>query len=208
MVNDQQALRDQLVRLMRGGQAFTPLKEVLAGITAVDAGRPVPGLPYTLWKLIEHLRLTLYDILEFSRDPAYQSPAWPEGYWPMEAGPASQAQLDRSIQVLLEGLEAMITLVQDLRAICLHLLPMERGSTCSARPCWWPSIMRITWVRWWCSGGCWASGRKHESLWATSRLEADYGALQGTGKDHPTAYPSLQVYFKCYPMVLIHPVLP
>ena len=113
MVNDQQALRDQLVRLMRGGQAFTPLEEVLAGITAADAGTAVPGLPYTLWKLIEHLRLTLYDILEFSRDPAYQSPAWPEGYWPPEAGPASQAQLDRSILLLSEGLEAMIALVQD-----------------------------------------------------------------------------------------------
>ena len=115
MVNDhqEQALRDQLVRLMRGGQAFTPLEEVLAGITAADAGKPVPGLPYTLWKLIEHLRLTLYDILEFSRDPAYQSPAWPEGYWPTEAGPASQAQLDNTIQLLSEGLEAMITLVQD-----------------------------------------------------------------------------------------------
>jgi hypothetical protein len=112
MKRDQQ-LRDQLTELMRGGQAFIPLKEVLAGITAADAGKTVPGLPYTLWKLIEHLRLTLYDILEFSRDPAYQSPAWPAGYWPREEKPADQAELNKSIQVILDGLEAMVQLVQD-----------------------------------------------------------------------------------------------
>lgn len=108
-----QRLRDQLTRLMRGGQAFTPLEQVLAGITAREAGKAVPGLPYTLWGLIEHLRITLYDILEFSRDPAYQSPDWPQGYWPAQQAPAGQAALDKSIRALSDGLEAMVALVQD-----------------------------------------------------------------------------------------------
>jgi hypothetical protein len=113
MMKQDQALRNQLTRLMRGGQAFTPPGELLAGITAREAGKAVPGLPYTLWQLIEHLRITLYDILEFSRDPAYQSPEWPEGYWPAEAAPASPAELEKSIQTISAGLEAMIRLVQD-----------------------------------------------------------------------------------------------
>jgi hypothetical protein len=112
MKQDQQ-LRDQLTQLMRGGQAFAPLEKVLAGITAADAGQSVPGLPYTLWKLIEHLRITLYDILEFSRDPTYQSPAWPAGYWPPSESPANQAALDKSLQAIAAGMEAMIRLVQD-----------------------------------------------------------------------------------------------
>jgi hypothetical protein len=112
MKQDQQ-LRHQLAKLLRSGQAFTPYKKVLEGITAADAGTPVPGLPYTLWKLIEHLRLTLYDILEFSRDPAYQSPEWPAGYWPSAASPADQAELDKSIRAISEGVEAMVQLVQD-----------------------------------------------------------------------------------------------
>jgi hypothetical protein len=112
MKQDQQ-LRSQLTKLMRGGQAFAPMQQVLAGITAADAGKTVPGLPYTLWKLIEHLRITLYDILEFSRDPTYQSPDWPEGYWPEAAGPADQAALDNSLQAIAAGMQAMIGLVED-----------------------------------------------------------------------------------------------
>ena len=48
-----QLLRDQLTKLMRSGQAFKPLPEVLQGLTAGDAGKKVPALPYTLWQLIE-----------------------------------------------------------------------------------------------------------------------------------------------------------
>lgn len=106
-------LRDHLTRLLRGGQAFTEPERILAGITAEAAGRPLPGLPYTLWKQLEHLRISLYDILDFSRDPDYQSPDWPAGYWPTEDSPADQAEVDRSVQAILQGVEAMVDLVQD-----------------------------------------------------------------------------------------------
>jgi len=112
MIPDQQ-LRDQLTKLMRSGQAFKPLPEVLHGITAEDAGKKIPELPYTLWQVIEHLRIALFDILDFTRDPVYESPEWPAGYWPQEKSPANQAALNKSVQAILEGLEAMIKLVQD-----------------------------------------------------------------------------------------------
>lgn len=112
MKQDQQ-LRDQLTQLMLSGQAFTSIEEVLQGISAEDAGKTVHQLPYTLWKLIEHLRITLYDILEFSRNPTYESPKWPDEYWPQEDGPADQKALNKSIQSFIEGLEEIIKLVQD-----------------------------------------------------------------------------------------------
>ena len=112
-MEQEQLLRHQLVKLLQGGQAFTPAQEVLAGITAEEAGKKVSDLPYTIWKLIEHLRITLYDILEFSRDPTYKSPEWPDGYWPKADAPANQAALENSIQSVLKGVEEIIQLVQD-----------------------------------------------------------------------------------------------
>jgi hypothetical protein len=112
-MDENQKLRHQLTSYLQGGQAYSPLAEVLAGITAAEAGKPVPGLPYTIWQQLGHLRITLYDILDFCRDPDYESPPWPEGYWPREPGPASQVELDKTIQQLSEGVEVMIRLVQD-----------------------------------------------------------------------------------------------
>jgi uncharacterized damage-inducible protein DinB len=62
---------------------------------------------------MEHLRIALWDILEFSRDPGYASPPWPEGYWPGEKGPANQEAFDRSREAITAGIAEMGQLVQD-----------------------------------------------------------------------------------------------
>lgn len=112
-MKQEQQLRGQLVKLMQGGQAFTPADQILEGINMENAGKEAGGLPYTLWQLMEHLRIALWDILEFSRDPDYKSPPWPEGYWPKEKVPADAAALNNCREAIAEGLEAMTGLVQD-----------------------------------------------------------------------------------------------
>ncbi|MDX5418774.1 MAG: DinB family protein [Hymenobacteraceae bacterium] len=107
------ALRDQLVKLLRGGQAFQPLDVYLEGIKADVAGESIPELPYTIWQLIDHMRFTLYDILDFSRNPHYKEPTWPDDYWPKEKAPKNQEALDESIAALKQGMEKMIVLVVD-----------------------------------------------------------------------------------------------
>jgi uncharacterized damage-inducible protein DinB len=106
-------LRKHLVKLLRGGQAFQPLGELLRGLNAETAGKQAAGLPYTIWQLLEHMRFTLQDILDFSRDAAYQEPDWPDAYWVKETAPADQAALDASIQAILKGINDMIALVED-----------------------------------------------------------------------------------------------
>lgn len=112
-MKQEQQLRRQLVKLMQGGQAYTPADQLLAGISPENAGKEVDNLPYTLWQLMEHLRIALWDILEFSRDPTYESPQWPEGYWPKEKAPADEAALNSCREAITEGLQEMIRLVQD-----------------------------------------------------------------------------------------------
>ena len=112
MEKDKQ-LRDQLVKLLRGGQAFKTRDEILEGITLGDAGKRVANLPYTLWQLLEHLRIAQWDILEFSRDARHESPEWPEGYWPSETAPANQDVLNDTLQAISSDFEEMVQLVQD-----------------------------------------------------------------------------------------------
>lgn len=112
-MKQEQVLRDQLTRLLQGGQAFADPEKILAGIRADTAGRILPGLPYTLWKQVEHLRISLYDILDFSRDPTYQSPDWPAGYWPAADKPRNQEEVDKSVEAIHQGTADMVRLVQD-----------------------------------------------------------------------------------------------
>lgn len=106
-------LRGQLVKLLRGGQAFKTRDEILQGISLEEAGSEVAKLPYTLWQLLEHLRIAQWDILEFSRNPQHESPEWPEGYWPQEKAPADQTALNQTLHSISTDMEEMIQLIQD-----------------------------------------------------------------------------------------------
>src|SRR5436309_14129912 len=74
-------LREQLTKALAWHDAHADFDRAVAGIPADARGRKPAGLPYSPWQLLEHLRLTQLDILEFCRNPKYAEPKWPEHYW-------------------------------------------------------------------------------------------------------------------------------
>ena len=86
-------------------------------------------LPFTAWRLLEHLRLAQWDILEFSRDPKHQSPQWPEGYWPEGDAPANAAAWDASVAALRRDLAEMEKLVRDPSNNLFAPIPHGQGQT-------------------------------------------------------------------------------
>jgi uncharacterized damage-inducible protein DinB len=83
-------IREQLVKHLKGGEAFMTIDAALEKITYEDVAITPPGLPYSFYQLFFHIRLAQYDIIEFSRNQDYQSPEWPKEYWPRETGPENK----------------------------------------------------------------------------------------------------------------------
>ncbi len=128
MKQDEQ-LRDQLEKMMRGGLAFRPREELLEGITVQEAGKKVENLPYTIWQLLEHLRFAQYDILDFCRNPEYQAPEWPNDYWPKATAPKDEAELESVQKAIASDLEAMVQLIQDKENNLFEAIPHGSGQT-------------------------------------------------------------------------------
>ena len=82
MSNNDQSLREHLLYLRRGGGAHMSFDEFIAEFPTELCAEKVPGLPYTCWQVLEHMRLAQWDILESSRNPKHVSPEFPKGYWP------------------------------------------------------------------------------------------------------------------------------
>jgi len=82
MADNEQSLREHLLYLLRGGGAHMSFEDFIEEFPAELCSSEVPGLPYTAWQVLEHMRLAQWDILEFSRDPKHISPDFPKGYWP------------------------------------------------------------------------------------------------------------------------------
>ncbi|MEA2602453.1 MAG: hypothetical protein QOF89_3445 [Acidobacteriota bacterium] len=128
-MSQDQDLRDHLVKLLEGGGAHLRLDEAIGELPAELRGAKAPGLPHTVWQLLEHLRIAQRDILEFSRNPDYTSPPWPEGYWPDNAAPPDDAAWEASIEAVHRDLKAMQDLVADPKTDLYTKIPWGDGQT-------------------------------------------------------------------------------
>ncbi|HEV3263002.1 MAG TPA: DinB family protein [Gemmataceae bacterium] len=107
------ALREHVLNLLRGGDAHLDFEAAVADLPRALRGAKLPGVPHSPWRLLEHLRIAQWDILEFSRNPKHVSPKFPEGYWPKGDAPPDDAGWDRSLAGFRADLQGMQDLVAD-----------------------------------------------------------------------------------------------
>ena len=125
--NPDQALREQLVWLLDGGHAHAKFDDVVASFPAKLRGEKPAGLPYSAWRLLEHMRIAQWDMLEFSRDPNHESPEWPRGYWPLSDAPPSEAAWEKSIKDFRSDLRQTMKLVSDPKSDLYTPFPWGDG---------------------------------------------------------------------------------
>jgi hypothetical protein len=101
-VSEGDELRKQLAALLDGGQAHAKFEDAAANLPLELRGVVPDGLPYSAWQIVEHIRITQRDILNFSAPPTggYHGLKWPEEYWPKDAAPATSDAWDRSIAAI------------------------------------------------------------------------------------------------------------
>jgi hypothetical protein len=128
LVNDK-SLREHLVNLLSGRGAHVDWKVSFSGIPPKMRGVRPKGVPYSLWELLEHMRIAQWDILEFSRDAKHVSPEWPKGYWPGTPAPANAKAWDKSIKLFSRDLAAMKKLVANPKTNLFARIPHGTGQT-------------------------------------------------------------------------------
>lgn len=129
MSSEDQSLRDHVLYLLEGGGAHLDFEQAIADIPESMRGAKVAGCPHTAWKLLEHLRVCQWDILEFSRDPDHVSPEFPDGLWPEEDGPADAEAWENSINEFRSDREQMIELVANPETDLFAPIPHGTGQT-------------------------------------------------------------------------------
>jgi hypothetical protein len=124
-----EVLRQQLAKIIDWNEAHADFHAAVDDFPAKLRGRVPEGFPYSAWQLLEHIRLALWDIVEFSRDARHKSPKWPEGYWPKTAAPPSNDAWNKSVKAVVESVEAMRKLVTDPSRDLFTPLPHGTGQT-------------------------------------------------------------------------------
>lgn len=87
----------QLTTGIEGSEAHIDFESAISDFPPKLRGVRPEGGPHSAWELLEHLRITQQDILEFSRNANYKSPSWPEGYWPPAPSPNHDDDWDKTV---------------------------------------------------------------------------------------------------------------
>ncbi|SHF93573.1 DinB superfamily protein [Fodinibius roseus] len=122
-------IRDLVVEQLDSKDAHVDFMQAVQGLTHKQTGIKVEGLPHTIWELIEHIRISQDDILEFCKNPDYEAPNWPDDYWPASAGPENEKAFHTSVRAVPEGIKEMKSMVSDPQNDLLAPIPHGDGQT-------------------------------------------------------------------------------
>jgi hypothetical protein len=123
------ALREQLADLLERGNAHMTFEDAVADYPMASINTPFPNGTYTAWHLLEHLRLSQEDILDFVRNPAYQEREWPRDYWPAQDKLATAEQWAGTVAAFLRDRQVLRDLVMDPHTDLHARIPHGTGQT-------------------------------------------------------------------------------
>lgn len=106
-------LRKQLVLQLTGEQAHLSFEDAVAEFPATQINARPRNVVYTYWHLIEHLRITQRDLLDYITKADYQEGTWPDDYWPARDTQTDAAGWQASVDAFIADRNALIAITQD-----------------------------------------------------------------------------------------------
>lgn len=128
-MSNESFIREELVFLLRKGNAHMPFEEAVLNFPIRHINTKPKNISYTFWHLVEHIRLTQWDIIDFTQNPNYKEPKWPHDYWPEKDAIATKISWDRSVKQVLKDLDEMVGIVRNPKTDLFAKIPHGNGQT-------------------------------------------------------------------------------
>jgi hypothetical protein len=128
-MTDDEILRRELISLIDGVDAHMTFRDAVAGFPADSMNLRAPNVPYTPWHLLEHLRITQADILDYVLNRSYLGLDWPEAYWPAPDAMATPDEWAATIDGFLADAAALRAIVSDPGTDLTATIPGTPGHT-------------------------------------------------------------------------------
>lgn len=122
-------LRQNLVELLRGGQAHATAEHALDGLDPELRNVRPAASGHSVWEELEHMRLAQEDILRYTLDASWVSPPFPDGYWPKATEQLTEEMWAASVAAFFADLEEVINLAQNPDIDLTAKIPHGEGHT-------------------------------------------------------------------------------
>jgi hypothetical protein len=123
------SIRDHVARLLDWEDAHASFDAAVHALPSRLRGSQPEGLPYSPWQLVEHLRITQFDILDFCRNPDYREMKWPDDYWPVSTAPESEQAWSECLRRFRDDRDALRAMALDPKIRLDAKIPHGNGQT-------------------------------------------------------------------------------
>ena len=110
-------------------QAHANLDSSLEGLAPDLRGKRPDHFPHSCWELVEHIRLTQFDLLDFCRNSNYEERKWPDEYWPATPSPKDDATWNASIAQIHRDAKALADFTTTFDKDLAEKIPHGTGQT-------------------------------------------------------------------------------
>lgn len=118
-----------IARLLDWEDAHAGFDKVVSGLPPELQEQVPHRLPYSPWQLLEHIRITQRDILDFCVKPDYEERRWPDDYWPRSASPPSPGAWDESVAAFRKDRDALKQLALNPGVDLMARVPAGKDQT-------------------------------------------------------------------------------
>ncbi|MBI2980612.1 MAG: DinB family protein [Chloroflexi bacterium] len=128
-MNQKDILRENLLALLTGEHARMSFDDTVREFPIDRINENFPNADYTPWDLLEHIRLTQQDILDFIINPDYKYRKWPQDYWPKKGKKASRADWEKTISGFKKDFKELENIAKNPKTDLYQDIPWGEGET-------------------------------------------------------------------------------
>ena len=111
-------------------EAHATLESAVKELPPELRGQRPAGYPHSPWELLEHIRITQHDLLDFCQNPEYEERlSWPHDYWPPDQAPADAEAWRKSLAALQHDREALVRFTTESEVDLTAKIPHGTGQT-------------------------------------------------------------------------------
>ena len=122
-------LRKELVNYLEHPHTHGMLPDAVKNFPENLINEKPPNIPYSFWQLLEHIRVSQFDMVDFIRNPDYKEMKWPADYWPDDKQKATKKMWDEAVKKYEDDIQALKKIIEDPKTDLFAPIPHGTGQT-------------------------------------------------------------------------------
>lgn len=123
----EEQLRKELQNYLEHPHTHMPFTEAVKNFPEKLMNEKPHALPYTFWQMLEHIRVSQFDMVDFIHNPEYKEMNWPADYWPDAKEKATAKMWNDAVAKYEKDYEKLIKLVKDPESNLFSPIPNGTG---------------------------------------------------------------------------------